>query len=87
MPQLQAAKKALRVSARKRQINDRWRLKLRLATRAVREAIAAKDKATAKKALVKVHSTLDRTARRNIIHPNKASRLKSRLQKAVAKIS
>lgn len=87
MPQLQAAKKALRVSARRRVINDRWRRKVREALHAVRDAIRAQDKKAAAEAYVTATSMIDRAARRNIIHPNSAARKKSRLHKAVANIT
>ena len=86
MPQLTQAKKALRTSQRKRVINDRWRRKLRAALNEVRDALANNSKKDAEKAMLKAESILDRTARRNIIHPNKASRKKSRLRQAIAKI-
>lgn len=87
MPILKSAEKALRASERRRVMNDRWRTKLHTALKAVRVATTAKDKAAAEKAYLKATSILDRAARRNIIHPNKAARKKSRLAKAVAKIS
>lgn len=87
MPQLQAAKKALRVSKRKRMFNDRWRRKLRSAFVELREAINAGDKKNAETAYVKAESVIDRAARRNIIHKNRAARKKSRLKKAVQSIS
>jgi small subunit ribosomal protein S20 len=84
MPQLQAAKKALRVSQRRRAINDRWRRKMRATLRTVRTAINQGKKQAAQQAFDNAASVLDRTARRNIIHPNRAARKKSRLQKAIA---
>jgi small subunit ribosomal protein S20 len=42
----------------------------------------APDKETAEKILPAAYSALDRAAKKNVIHPNKASRLKSRLAKA-----
>ncbi len=86
MPQLQAAKKALRVSERKRAINDRWRRKMRDALRSLREAVTAGDKKGAEEAFAEAESILDRVARRNIIHPNKAARKKSRLHKQVVNL-
>lgn len=83
MPQLSAGKKALRTNARRRVINDIWRRKMRTAMKALREALTAKDSKAAMLELVKAESILDRAARRNIIHPNKAARKKSRLRKAV----
>lgn len=86
MPQLAAGKKALRTSARKRAVNDVWRKKIRFATKAIREAVTAKDKQAALEKLQKTESVLDRAARRNIMHPNKAARRKSRLRKIVAAV-
>jgi small subunit ribosomal protein S20 len=86
MPQIKAAKKALRSSQSKRAVNDRWRRKVRQALHSVRDALANKDKKTAGQAYLKAQSTLDRAARRNIIHPNKAARSKSRLQREIAKL-
>ncbi len=86
MPQLEAGKKALRTSARRRAVNDVWRKKIRIATKAIREAITAKDKKAALEKLQETESVLDRAARRNIMHPNKAARKKSRLRKMVAAV-
>ncbi len=59
---------------------------MRAAWHEAREAITAKNKEAAASAYIKVQKTLDRAARRNIIHPNKAARKKSRLLKSIAKI-
>ena len=87
MPNLKQAKKALRAAANKRVANDVWRVKLRAAFKSIRLASVANDKPAAEKAYVEAVSILDRAARRNIIHPNKAARRKSRLAKAIAKIA
>jgi len=86
MPQLKAAKKDLRKNQRRRTINNRWRSTVHNTIRAVQDAITQKDKKTALEALPKAQAALDRAARRNIIHPNKAARKKSRLLKAIAKL-
>lgn len=44
------------------------------------------DKAVAEKSLTKVASMLDKLAKKNVIHKNKASNLKSKLTKHVAKL-
>ena len=86
MPQTSSAKKALRSSARKRTVNNRWRTALRTGIRAVKDAIKAKDKNTAYTAFEKAQSVIDRAARRHIIHTNNAARKKSRLKQAIEKI-
>lgn len=80
MPQLHAGEKALRKNERQRAVNDVWRKKLRTALKAMRLALASKDTKAIAEELTKAESVLDRAARRNIIHPNKASRKKSRLR-------
>jgi len=85
MPQLKAAKKALRSSINRRRVNDRWRRKVRQSLRTIREAIETKDTKVATASLQKAQSALDKAARHNIIHKNKANRLKSRLTKAISK--
>lgn len=86
MPNLNQAKKALRVADRRRKMNDRWRAKLRGALKELRLATGEGDKKRAENAYVEVTGILDRAARRNIIHPNKAARKKSRLAKQIAKL-
>jgi len=86
MPQTSAATKALRVSARRRSVNDRWRVALRKAVRQVRDAITAADKSTAEKSLVEAQSVIDRATRHHILHPNTAARKKSSLAVAVKKL-
>lgn len=86
MPQTKSAAKALRVAARRRAINDRWRGRVRQALRAVREAVAAGNKTQAEQAYRQAQKALDRAARRHVIHRNKAARKKSRLSHAMAKL-
>ena len=87
MPQIESARKALRVSARRQAINDRWRRKVKETLLAVRDAIRDKNKETAATAYKAAQVVLDRAARRNIIPKNKAARKKSRLQKAISKLA
>ncbi len=86
MPQTDAAKKALRVSARKRATNDRWRRKVKQALLAVRDAIHEKNKQAAETAFAAAQKLLDRAARRHVIHPNKAARKKARLARTIKKL-
>lgn len=77
MPQLKAATKALRVSARRRVINDKWRDKIRAALKNIRQADS--DQAKKAAAVKNAGRVLDRAARRHIIHWRTAARRKSRL--------
>jgi small subunit ribosomal protein S20 len=83
MPQIKAAKKTLRSSKRKRAVNDRWRKRMRESYHTAKKAMEEKDKKKAQEEGKKTIKEIDRAARRNIIHPNKAARKKSRLQKAI----
>ena len=87
MPQLSAGKKALRVNARRRAVNDAWRKKVREAKKAVREAVESKDSKRIAEEAVKAESVFDRAARRNVIHPNEAARRKSVLRKLQVKVT
>ena len=50
-------------------------------------AIAAGDKAAAAKASSEFSSAVDKAAKKNVIHPNKAANLKSKTSKALAGIA
>ena len=50
-------------------------------------AIGAGDKAAASKAAAEFSSVVDKAAKRNLIHPNKAANLKSKTAKAIAAIA
>lgn len=50
---------------------------------ALKKMRSTRDKATAAEMLPKITSMLDKLAKKNIIHPNKAANLKSKLTKQV----
>ena len=50
-------------------------------------AVAAGDKEAAAKASAEFSSSVDKAAKRNVIHPNKAANLKSKTAKALAGIA
>lgn len=86
MPLLKSAKKALRIDRQRKVINDLTRNKVKSALKAARLAVAAGDK-DSKEKINAAYSELDLAAKKNVIHKNKASRLKSRLAKKLAKTS
>ncbi|MBA3901070.1 MAG: 30S ribosomal protein S20 [Bacteroidetes bacterium] len=71
--------------------NDAKRIRNRYQAKTARNAVKALRNATEKKEatekLPKVISMLDKLAKRNIIHKNKASNLKSKLTKRVAALA
>ena len=100
MPLTKSAKKALRVERTKKIANDATRAKMKSALKAARLAVAAgnKDVPTTKSKSVGIpavsvgtkkkidlaYRELDIAAKKNVIHKNRASRLKSRLAKKPA---
>ena len=69
----------------KRKLHNRYYAKT--ARNAVRKLRAETDKTVATEMLPKISSMLDKLAKRNIIHKNKASNLKSRLTVFVNKLA
>ncbi|MBN1876340.1 MAG: 30S ribosomal protein S20 [Anaerolineae bacterium] len=79
MANTSSAKKQVRSSYRKWLRNRYVKGQMRGAVRMVREAIAQGNYEEAQSLMPKAASQLDKAAKKNIIHPNKAARLKSRL--------
>ena len=80
MPTHKSAKKRLKTNEKSNIRNRAVKSHVRTL---VKNAEASVDEASLKEAV----SVLDRAARKKVIHPNKASRMKSRLAKAVQKKS
>lgn len=74
MPITKSAKKALRRDQRRRKINLKVKTPLKKALKSAR-------KSPTLKSLSKAFSWLDQAVKKNLIHKNKAARLKSRLAK------
>ncbi|PSL50239.1 SSU ribosomal protein S20P [Chitinophaga niastensis] len=79
-----ATKKDVRQN-RKR--NERNRYYGKTTRNAIRDLKAVTEKATAEKDFSEVSSMLDKLAKRNVIHKNKAANLKSKLAKKVATLA
>jgi small subunit ribosomal protein S20 len=75
-----SAKKRIR-SSETRRVENRYQAKT--VRNSVKKLRGMKDKEEAKKELVNVISMLDKLAKKNVIHKNKASNLKSKLTKSV----
>lgn len=67
--------------------NENNRYYAKTARNAVRKLRATTDKAEAAAQLPKVSSMLDKLAKKNVIHANKAANLKSKLARLVNKIA
>lgn len=84
------AKRGIRVSERKRVVNDRLRRTMKEAVKTVRKDVLSKDSAALKSVatdLSLAFKALDKAAKRGTIKKGTADRKKSRLAKAVAKVS
>lgn len=81
MPNLQNAKKALRVSDRKRVLNDKRRKAIKETTK-VAKAGAGDKKASAEN-LAKAYQAIDKAAKRGILKKNTANRRKARLARSL----
>ncbi len=81
------AKRAIRVSDRKRVVNDKLKRTMKEAVKTVRKEVSLKDTKSAAKDLSLAFKALDKAAKRGTIKKGQADRKKSRLAKAVAKIA
>ncbi len=86
MANTKSAKKAARKIARRTEINQARRSRMRTFVRSVEEAIAAGDKSKALAALKAAEPEIMRAAQKGIAHKNAASRKVSRLTRRVAKL-
>lgn len=82
MPNLQNAKKALRVSDRKRVLNDKRRKAVKETIKTAKSA-AGSDKKVVVETLAKAYQAIDKAAKRGIIKKNTANRRKARLAKSL----
>lgn len=87
MPNTKSANKAMRQSRRRNVINTRTKFKFKSAVKETRTSIASGDAAASAENLKKAMSALDKAVKKNVIHKNTASRRKSRLAKALGKMS
>lgn len=83
MPIKKAAKKYMRVTARKTEKNRKIKGQFRSSIKATLEAINKGDVAKAGESLKKAVKALDKAAQKKVLHKNTVARKKSRLNKAV----
>jgi len=83
MPIIKSAKKALRQSKRKNARNVVYKTKISKTKKSITKGLIAKDVEKASGDLKIFFKAVDKAAKKNVIHKNKANRLKSRLAKKV----
>lgn len=74
MPVTKTAKRALRGSKAKAKFNSKTKKYIEIAIRLAEKSVSKKD-------IVKAVSLVDRASKKKLIHKNKASRIKSRLDR------
>jgi small subunit ribosomal protein S20 len=87
MPNTKSAAKAMRQSARRRGYNLKTKEKVRTAVKSLTKNITAGKRDDSLTGLKAAMSALDKAAKKGVIHKNTASRKKSRLAKAIAKLA
>lgn len=85
MPNTKSAIKAARQNLKRRVTNLAALDKIKKATKEFKQLVTTGKLDDAKQKLGSAFAALDKAAKKNIIHKNKASRLKSRLNKLIAK--
>jgi small subunit ribosomal protein S20 len=83
MPITSSAKKAIRVSKRKKLINDRRTKNMKEAIKKLEKTLKAGTKEEAAKMLPAAFQAVDKAAKRGVIKKNTASRKKARLSRIV----
>ncbi len=83
MPITKAAKKSLRQSLRRRTRNIQKRKKIKSLLKEVRNLISQKKTSEVKKLLPQVYKLLDKAGKTELIKKNTASRIKSRITRAI----
>lgn len=84
MPNIKSAKKRMELSRVARSRNRTARSKIRTAIRSVREAGSPEQAEASRRVAV---ALIDRAAARRLIHPNKAGRIKSQLDRMVRSLA
>jgi len=79
MPQRRAARRYLRKSLKNKERNLSTTNTLKNTIKKFKKALVAKNAAETATTLNEAYKKLDKAAKTNLIHPNKAARLKSRL--------
>jgi small subunit ribosomal protein S20 len=87
MAKTSSAKKAQRVSARKRVFNARHKRAVKDNVKNVSKLLAEKKPLDAQKALPNLYQAIDKAAKHGTIKKNTAARMKSRITKRVGSIT
>ena len=78
IPNIASAQKRLRQNVKRRGLNRSKKAEIRRVLKQIRLLLEANDKKAAAALLPELAKAVDKAAKRNTIHPNKAARIKSR---------
>lgn len=87
MANTKSAKKAIRVAKRRSVINLRLKRALKTSTKEVKKAVVKGDNKDLNTLLKQAYKSIDKAAKKNLIHKNAAARYKSNVAKAVNKVA
>jgi small subunit ribosomal protein S20 len=87
MPIIQAQKKSVRQSEKRKVFNDRRRRAMRLAVKQIKEFVADKNYKEANELVPTAQKAIDKAVKRGIIKSNTASRKKAQVAKMVKEIA
>lgn len=87
MANIKSAKKRVLVAQRNTERNTAFKTSIKTAIKKVLAAAASEDKSQVNELLSKVYQLCDKAAVKGIMHKNTAARKKSRLTKAVTKLT
>lgn len=82
MANLKAAKKMIRGTKIRTKRNQIWRNRVKDIVKEVK-VLSDNGKKVTPEQLSKLYKTVDKAAKKKVLHPNKAARIKSKLQKKV----
>jgi small subunit ribosomal protein S20 len=81
LPRTKSAEKALRVSKRRRDDNKPVKSQTKTYVKKAEQLISSNELESAREAVKQAIAAVDRAAQKGVIHPNNAARRKSRLMK------
>ena len=86
MPNIKSAKKRVKVTSKKKELNNDFKASMRTAMKKTDKAILAKDAVEAKKNLNEAIKKIDKAYAKGLVHKNYVARQKSRLTKNVNEV-
>ena len=86
MPNIKSAKKRVKVTSKKNELNNDFKASMRTAMKKTEKAVVAKDAVEAKKNLNEAIKKIDKAYAKGLVHKNYVARQKTRLTKNVNEV-